>query len=360
MNKKGKKNEFKKSKGDDEKQRLAVIKGDKCKPKKCSLECKRTCPVNKTGKMCIEVDKTSTICQIGENLCVGCGMCIKKCPYDAIEIINLPKSLDHDTIHRYGKNSFKLHRLPTPRCGEVLGLVGTNGIGKSTALKILANKLKPNLGRYDEGVEWTSILKYHAGSELQNYFKKLLKDEIKCGVKVQSIDAITKNPKTKGLTLQDILSKRDETDMMEHVVDVLDLGGILDREVQYLSGGELQRFVIALTAIQDKNIYMFDEPTSYLDVKQRLNAANLIRSLSRSDNYVIVVEHDLSILDYMSDYTCVLYGTPSLYGVVTAPFSVREGINCFLEGFIPTENMKFRDTELSFKVSTDAGQQSAI
>ena len=40
-------------------------------------------------------------------------------------------------------------RLPTPRPGEVLGLVGTNGIGKSTALKILAGKQKPNLGRFD-------------------------------------------------------------------------------------------------------------------------------------------------------------------------------------------------------------------
>lgn len=42
-----------------------------------------------------------------------------------------------------------LYRLPTPRAGEVLGLVGKNGIGKSTALKILAGKLKPNLGQYD-------------------------------------------------------------------------------------------------------------------------------------------------------------------------------------------------------------------
>lgn len=72
----------------------------------------------------------------------------QKCPFEAISIINLPSNLEKETTHRYSKNSFKLHRLPIPRPGEVLGLVGTNGIGKSTALKILAGKQKPNLGRF--------------------------------------------------------------------------------------------------------------------------------------------------------------------------------------------------------------------
>ena len=102
---------------------------------------------------------------------------------------------------------------------------------------------------------------------------------------------------------------------------------------------------------------MFDEPSSYLDVKQRLNAGRMIRSMLAHDKYVIVVEHDLSILDYLSDFVCCLYGTPGAYGVVTMPFSVREGINIFLAGFVPTENMRFRDEELTFKVSeeTDDG-----
>jgi ATP-binding cassette subfamily E protein 1 len=73
---------------------------------------------------------------------------MQKCPFEAIQIINLPKDLAKDTTHRYGPNTFKLHRLPVPRPGQVLGLVGTNGIGKSTALKVLAGKLKPNLGRF--------------------------------------------------------------------------------------------------------------------------------------------------------------------------------------------------------------------
>ncbi len=96
---------------------------------------------------------------------------------------------------------------------------------------------------------------------------------------------------------------------------------------------------------------MFDEPSSYLDVRQRLRAAQSIRELCKDDKYIICVEHDLSVLDYLSDFICCLYGKPGAYGVVTAPFSVREGINIFLAGFVPTENLRFRQFELSFKVA---------
>lgn len=115
-----------------------------------------------------------------------------------------------------------------------------------------------------------------------------------------------------------------------------------------------------MTCVQQADIYMFDEPSSYLDVKQRLNAARMIRSLLNVDNYVVVVEHDLSILDYLSDFICCLYGNPGAYGVVTMPFSVREGINVFLAGFIPTENMRFRDEELTFRVVESAEDKLAL
>jgi ferredoxin len=94
-----------------------------------------------------QVDDKSKLSFISEELCIGCGICVKKCPFEAISIINLPRDLSSETTHRYGPNAFKLHRLPMPRPGEVLGLVGTNGIGKSTALKVLSGKLKPNLVR---------------------------------------------------------------------------------------------------------------------------------------------------------------------------------------------------------------------
>ena len=121
---------------------------------------------------------------------IGCGICVKKCPYEALQIINLPKNLNRDTTHRYGPNSFKLHRLPMPRPGQVLGLVGTNGIGKSTALKVLAGKVKPNLGRFDNPPDWTDILTYFRGSDLQNYFTRLLADDLKAIIKPQYVDHI--------------------------------------------------------------------------------------------------------------------------------------------------------------------------
>lgn len=136
--------------------------------KKCRQECKKSCPVVRTGKLCIEVTPESKIAFISERLCIGCGICVKKCPFNAINIINLPTNLESQVTHRYSANSFKLHRLPMPRPGQVLGLVGTNGIGKSTALKILSGKLKPNLGRYDNPPDWEEILKYFRGSELQS------------------------------------------------------------------------------------------------------------------------------------------------------------------------------------------------
>ncbi|CAM0901770.1 unnamed protein product [Alopecurus aequalis] len=327
--------------------RIAIVNEDRCKPKKCRQECKKSCPVVKTGKLCIEVSPANKLAFISEELCIGCGICVKKCPFDAIEIINLPKDLEKDTTHRYGPNTFKLHRLPVPRPGQVLGLVGTNGIGKSTALKILAGKLKPNLGRFKNPPDWQEILAYFRGSELQNYFTRLLEDSLKAIVKPQYVDNI---PKAVQGNVGQLLHQKDERGLKAELCVDLELNQVIDRNVGDLSGGELQRFAIAVVAAQSAEIYMFDEPSSYLDVKQRLKAAQVIRSLLRTNSYVIVVEHDLSVLDYLSDFICCLYGKPGAYGVVTLPFSVREGINVFLAGFVPTENLRFRDESLTFKI----------
>lgn len=340
----------------DKNTRIAIVSTDRCKPKKCKQECRKACPVVKTGKLCIEVTPTSKIAFISETLCIGCGICVKKCPFDAINIINLPTNLESETTHRYSANSFKLHRLPTPRPGQVLGLVGTNGIGKSTALKILAGKQKPNLGRYDDPPDWEVILKHFRGSELQNYFTKVLEDDIKAIIKPQYVDNIPRAlVKSKVKHVEGILqAKLERKDQWDYILNILELRGVLDRDVANLSGGELQRFALGMTCVQEANVYMFDEPSSYLDVKQRLRAAEIIRSLLHPTCYVICVEHDLSVLDYLSDFVCIIYGVPSVYGVVTLPSSVREGINIFLDGHIPTENMRFRTESLQFKLADAA------
>jgi len=331
--------------------RIAIVNNDRCKPKRCRQECKKSCPVVRMGKLCIEVTPNDKIAHFSEELCIGCGICVKKCPFEAVTIINLPSNLSRETTHRYSANSFKLHRLPVPRPGCVLGLVGTNGIGKSTALKILAGKLKPNLGRFNDPPDWTEILTYFRGSELQNYFTKVLEDDLKAFIKVQYVDQI---PKAVKGTVQQMLDKKDEQNIQDRICDILDLNRVRDRSLADLSGGELQRFACAMVCIQKADIFMFDEPSSYLDVKQRLNAATAIRNLIEATKYVIVVEHDLAVLDYLSDYICCLYGKPGAYGVVTMPAGVREGINIFLDGFVPTENLRFREDSLIFKVSENA------
>jgi len=334
--------------GNDAKLRIAIVSSDRCKPKKCKQECKKFCPVVRTGKLCVEVGKDSKLCWISEPLCIGCGICVKKCPFEAISIINLPKDLAKDTTHRYGPNTFKLHRLPMPRPGQVLGLVGTNGIGKSTALSVLAGKLKPNLGKFDAPPDWTEILAHFRGSELQSYFTKILEDRLKAMIKPQYVDKI---PKQVAGTVAQVLGKKDDKESKDHFCTELELMHLQERNICDLSGGELQRFAIAVLCVQSANVYMFDEPSSYLDVRQRLHAATVIRSLIAVDNYIIVVEHDLAVLDYLSDFVCCLWGSAGGYGVVTMPFSVREGINIFLDGFVPTENLRFREVSLSFKVS---------
>ena len=327
--------------------RIAIVNGDKCKPTKCAHECKRSCPVVRMGKMCIEVKKSSDNAKLSEELCNGCGICVKKCPFKAIKIINLPKGLERETTHRYGPNSFKLHRLPQPKPGRVLGLIGRNGIGKSTALKVLAGKLKPNLGNHSSPADWQDILTHFRGNELQNYFTKMLENKLSIEFKPQGVNRI---PKFVSGTVGDLLEKWDQRGVKEKVMKELFLEHLQDREIKLLSGGELQRFSIAAVCMKAGNVYIFDEPSSFLDIKQRLKAADVIRELPNisPETYVIAVEHDLAVLDYLSDFVCCLYGTPGAYGVVTKPFSVREGINIFLSGFVPTENVRFRDESLSF------------
>lgn len=347
----------------DEVTRIAIVNKDRCKPKKCNQECKLLCPVNKTGKRCVvassEGNKTA---MISEKLCIGCDICVKKCPFDAIKIINLPSSLDSQVSYRYGINSFKLHRVPIPKPGQVLGLVGENGIGKSTALGILAGNIKPNFGDLKNlEPDWEEIVQHYRGTEIQAYFMKLKDGEIKAAHKVQYVDAITKTDKRVD-TLATIFQKRKKKapELYNRVVQMMELENLLERQLGNLSGGELQRFALAYVAMQNTAIYLIDEPSSYLDIKQRLTAGRLIRSLVEKDldKYCVIVEHDLAVLDYLSDYTSLLYGKAGVFGIISMPSSVREGINIFLSGYLPSENMRFRDEALKFQV-TDSAEEEA-
>jgi len=322
-----------------------VLDRDRCRPKRCNKICYRFCPQVRSKIETIRFDDEKPT--IIESLCVGCGICVKKCPFKALSIVNLPDELEEECSHRFGPNSFKLFRLPTPSPGLVLGLLGQNGTGKTTALKILSGEIKINLGNYEEPPNWKEIIKHFRGSTLQNYFERLSENRLRVVHKPQYVDKI---PRVVSGEVGEILERADERGELKSVAEQLELKTIWDRRLDVLSGGELQRVAVAAALCKEAEVYIFDEPSSYLDVKQRLEVARAIRSLKKEGKTIIVAEHDLAIIDYLSDQICIFYGTPGVYGVVSHVHSVRVGINLYLQGYLPDENMRFRKEPLIFHV----------
>lgn len=330
--------------------RIAVLNKDFCKPDKCSpfgeKPCIKYCPRVRTGDKTIVLSPDEKYVVITESLCSGEGICIKKCPFKAISIVNLPDPLQDQISYRYGKDQFSLFRMAIPKKGSVLGIIGQNGIGKSTLLKLLSNELKINFGRFNEEIpDWREIIEHYKGSELHQYFIELNESKAKIVHKPQNITVI---PKFVSGKVFDLLNKNDIGNQLDQISEKLNLTEILDREISVLSGGELQRVAIAAAYLKDGDIYLFDEPSSYLDVSERINMAKLIRTLSKNNKTIIVVEHDLAILDYLSDYVSILYGQPGVYGIVSHPQGVRVGINIYLNGYIKDENVRFREEPIIF------------
>ena len=331
--------------------RVAVLDKDLCQPKKCGLECIKYCPVNKSGADCIILNEEVKKAQIDEEVCNGCGICVKVCPFDAITIVNLASELAADKIHQYGPNSFRLYKLPTPRKGEVVGLLGRNGMGKSTVVNILSGNLKPNLGRYENPPEWDEILKHYSGTELKSHFDKIKNKQLRASIKPQQVHHVAQAFDGTG---KELIEKYDERGISRELIKELGLENSMEQNLKELSGGELQRLSIAAVASKDTEFYFFDEPSSYNDVFQRKSVARVIHSLAKIGKSVMVVEHDLTLLDYLSDYIELLYGEPAAYGIVSNVLSTKIGINVFLDGYLPTENVRFRDKKFSFDVSSSA------
>jgi len=306
--------------------RIAVVHHDRCHPLKCGTECILYCPRVRTGDETIVIGDDRRIV-ISEELCVGCGICVKKCPFEALDIINLPEELDQPT-HRYGQNGFVLYGLPIPVEGKVTGILGPNGIGKSTAVKILSGMIVPNLGVTDTGVSWEDVLDLFQGTELFDYIQMLSQKKVRVAVKPQYIDQI---PKVFTGSVRELLATTDERGKLDHYIDRLSLRPILDRTIKNLSGGELQRVAIAICLSRDADLYILDEPSAHLDVEQRVKISRLIRRHAEGrDASTLVIDHDIYVIDMISDRILVFEGEPGINGKAMGPFDMAPGMNRFL------------------------------
>jgi ATP-binding cassette subfamily E protein 1 len=337
--------------------RVAVIDYTLCKPRKCSLECIRFCPVNRSrrGSKAIELSEETGKPIIYEESCIGCNICVKKCPFNAISIVNLPDELGRKTVHRFGRNAFKLHGLPIPKEGQVIGIIGKNGTGKTTSIRILAGEIKPNLGDYEREKDWDDIIKFFRGSELQSYFQRLADGKLKVVHKTQYIDLVPRHLKGR---VKQLLEKADERGIWRELAEETGLEKLHDRNIRQLSGGELQKLLITAVLSKEADVYIFDEPSSYLDVKERMRISRIIRERVPKNAYTLVVEHDLAVLDYLSDNVNIIFGEPGVYGIVSKPYGTRVGINNFLNGYLPAENIRLRKEPIRFHATgRDVGEE---
>ncbi len=321
--------------------RIAVVDNTRFRSMQEKYEALATC--NRSGISCAYMEGDQL--RIDEAACAGplATICAKAAPH-AIKVVKLPEQLDKQPVHRYGKNGFSLFDLPTPVPGKVLGIVGVNGIGKTTALRLIAGDMKANLGMQEKAT-YEELSQHFKGKELQLFFSKMAKGSIISSLKPQHVDLI---PRHFAGTARELLENVDDQGNLRGYAESLGMGRILDNEISTLSGGELQRLAILAASLKKADLYIFDEPSSYLDIKQRLIVSRFIRSLVDDKTSIVVVEHDLVVLDYMSDDVCVMFGVPGAYGSVSSRKPVRKGINQFIDGYLKEENIRFRDHHIRF------------
>ncbi|MBI2144766.1 ribosome biogenesis/translation initiation ATPase RLI [Candidatus Woesearchaeota archaeon] len=335
--------------------RIAVIEKDKCNPQGCGgYLCLRVSPGNRMGKEVFVIGPDGKA-QVNEEVCTDAeSITVKKCPFNAIHMVKLPEKLTDKPIHRFGTDGFELFSLPAPLFGQVNGILGINGIGKSSAIKVIAQMLQPNFGKATEkksaAESINALIQMFRGSEAQAFFERIRDGKLKVSVKPQAVDSIPATFKgTAKKLLQAVCKDEKKTSA---ITAELGITNVLDTDISKVSGGELQRIAIAAAALKDNaspDVYIFDEPTSFLDIKQRISTAKFIRALVKPENSVVAAEHDLIILDYLADTVHIMYGESGAYGIVSKPKPTRNAINAYLEGFLRDENMRFRQHEIKFE-----------
>ena len=323
--------------------RVAVLIQDRCKPNSNAFRYLERF-AGMCGGECIQIEDNK--CRILETACPPCFYRARLCPGNAVIVINLPEELDTDMTHCYGENGFRLFRLPAPRQQQVVGILGPNGVGKSTAINLLSGSIKPNLGDWKNAPpDWDEIISTFPRGELRDYLGLVAEEGVSIAVKPQNIDKL---PKLWSGKVRGLLARVDDRGEFEECAQLVGVDHLLDRELAALSGGELQRVAICATILKEADVYFFDEPSSYLDIYERMRMVKIVQDLASKGKRVIVVEHDLAILDVLCDLIHIVYGERAAYGIFTPARSTRSAINMYLDGFLPEENVRIRDKKIEF------------
>jgi ATP-binding cassette subfamily E protein 1 len=203
-------------------------------------------------------------------------------------------------------SSFRLEAEPgIIRRGEVVGILGPNGIGKSTYIRVLAGMEKPTSGSFDS--------------------------QLKVSYKPQYLKADS-DVTVQGL-LRSVTRDYDSSYYQAEILKPMGLEPLMDQTLTELSGGELQRVAITACLSRDADLYLLDEPSAHLDVEQRMLAAKVMRRFAESsEKTVLVVDHDIYTIDLLAERLMVFEGTPGLLGIAHTPLEMREGMNSFLKG----------------------------
>jgi len=327
--------------------RIAVLIEDKCKPKSEAYDYLKKW-AGSCGAECIQMNGDKF--KILESACPPCFVRARHCPGGAVVVVNLPAELKTDMIHRYSLNGFRLFRLPTPSKESVVGILGPNGMGKSTAFNILNGSIIPNLGDFEaDELWWEDVIQTLPRGELRDFLIDVSESNVTVALKPQYVDHIPKAVQGK---VGQLLSSVDERGVYEEMITKLGIGHLLERNLDQLSGGELQRVAICATLLKKADVYFFDEPSSYLDIHERMRIVKIIQELSENSR-VIVIEHDLAVLDVLADLVHIVYGKKGAFGIFTPARSTRQAINAYLDGFLVEQNVRIRDKPIKFKTHND-------
>ena len=335
--------------------RIINLNFDKCKPDLCGYACLKYCPLIKKGmKNVITIRKDTGKPIINNSKCLmakkgTCGICINKCFPGAISVVNLPSTETAGLqVHCYGENGFRFFGVPQIIPGKVVGLLGVNGIGKSTILEILAGRKVLNGGDFQNPEEgFRNFSDQLSVASFRQFLDDLTSKKVSIAYKPQVFTELL----TKGESVQKIILSNCQDGLFskEEVVNLMELRPILDRVPSELSGGELQRLAIGIVLLKNADMYLIDEPCTFLDFRQRIKMAEIFHKIAYEGKVVFIAEHDIAIHDFQSDVIYIFYGKPHKFGVISRlAYTVKKGINNFLLGKLKDENIRIRGKEIAF------------